>query len=287
MDMEQKELTYFQKKLIQKLQKKKMSSREIIEQLKKQRDVCKKLKGYDDVFQRGVFKLSVMVTCNYGGSQSTSRQDILQKLKGSKFLEEAEHEELMMFTEMVYWTLGIAVPSAMNFLEYFRKLLRFVLDYNDSVYYDHPMTGFPVHLRQRQVVDSSLQYSVNGKKRKSSIKKILPTTDVRKTVSSTVPGITHSTDAAILMKIKEKTPIPMSYIHDSVGIHPNYIQSTTMSVNETLLEVYNGSIYEKLRDQLLKDIPSDEIPDELLHPPVVGDFNEADDIILNAIYAFS
>lgn len=283
-------MNHLQQKLLEKCIRKNLSMKECYEQLQFQRDLCIKLDKFkDEVFARKTFKKSVMVVANYGGTQSTSRADVVEQLKAidSGFLKECSKEEIGMFCDMVFWSMSAASPAAMNFLDYFRKLISFSLKYKDSVYYNHPLTGFPIHLCVKKKEQVKIDYKVHGKSKKAVLTNELDETNTRKTTSSSVPSITHSTDAAILLLVKHLClDIPMSYIHDSVGMHPNNIRKGKEAVKTVLSNVVGGNIYQNIRDQLLEGIEEDKIPEELKQVPYVGDWDNWHEDIMNAEYAF-
>lgn len=281
-------MNMFQKKLLQSCMSKGMSVQDMYEQLQMQRDLCKKMMDHEEeCFARKVYKKSCMTVANYGATQRTSRADVIYQLKNmnSTFLEDLESAELNMFCNMVFWSLEEAAPSSMEFLNYFRKLLRFVLKHKDYVYFNNPLTGFPVALRVREQETKDYVYKIMGKNVKTVLVTELQTTHSQKTTTSSVPGIIHSIDAAILVMLKDGLmEEDMSFIHDSCGLHPNNIEKAKESVYTALNTVMNGNVLQSIVDQLLEGI--EDVPDALKTAPYqgtwTGDINEE-----TSYYAYS
>ena len=279
-----------QEKLIEYCIRKKLSVDQIYENLKIQRDLSRKMiKHADEALCRKVFKKSVMVTCNYGGSQRTSKSDVLYQLRemDSKFILECTPSELNLYTNMVFWSMESGVPSSMAFLSYFRKLLSFVLKHKDEVTFRNPLTGFPVCLKVNDEEVHGYSYRVHGRSVTARIIKKLPTTNKRKTTSTSVPSIIHSIDAAILSMIKGGLlDCDMSFIHDSIGVHPNSLNKAKESVYDALNRVINAEVYHDLLEQLIEGIAED-IPSELINPPFEGTWDTDCMSLEECYYAFS
>lgn len=284
-------MNHLQVKLLEQCQRRRLSVEQTFETLKAQRDLCQKMMEHtDEVFARKTFKKSVMVTTNYGGSAMTSRSDVLYQLKSmeSKFLYDCTPSEITMFTNMVFWSMEAGVPSAMRFLDFFRKLLSFVLKYKDEITFRNPLTGFPICLKVYDEEVKGYSYRVHGKSVTARITKKLHTTNKRKTVSSTVPSLIHACDAAVLVMLKTGLgDDEMSYIHDSIGVHPNSLEKSKGAVTKALTDVLDSNYFQNLVDQLLEGIPEDEIPTELRKAPYEGTWTTSQEDLPNAYYAYS
>lgn len=279
-----------QEALITRCIRKNMSLASITEQLMLQRNVAQKLAHYPEFFGRSVFKKSVMVSCNYGGSSQTSRSDVYEQLEAldSGILVDFTKEEQLMVTNFVYDSMKFAVPCSFAYLEYAKKLFSFVSRQKDGIFFVNPISGMPVMLRKEVEERESMIFKVNGKNKRTVLITRTDECNHTKTASSSVPSVIHSLDAAILINIKDKIgDVPMSYIHDSVGAHPNDMAIIRNAVNECLLEVFHSDALQKIVDQLLEGCT--DIPEELLTVPHVGDWSEEEaiDQILNSGYAFS
>lgn len=279
-----------QESLITRCIRKNMSLPEITEQLILQRDVAKKLEQYPEFFGRSVFKKSVMVTANYGGSSQTSRSDVYEQLEAldSGILKDFTKEEQLMVTNFVYDSMKFAVPCSFAYLEYAKKLFSFVSRKKDGIFFVNPISGMPVMLRKEVEKREEMVFKVNGKNKRTVLITRTDECNHSKTASSAVPGGIHSIDAGILLNIKGKIgDVPMSFIHDSVGANPNDMAIIRNAVNECLLEVFHSDALQKIVDQLLEGI--ENVPEELKVAPTVGDWDstEAVDQILNSGYAFS
>lgn len=284
-------MNHLQQKLLEQCVRHGMSVDQIFDTLKAQRDLCQKMmKHQEECFARKTYKKSVMVTCNYGGTAMTSRQDVLYQLKSmeSKFLYDCTPSEVTMFCNMVFWSMEAGVPSAMRFLNYFRKLLSFVMRYKDAVVFKNPLTGFPVALRVYEEEVHGFSYVVHGKNLKARITRKLKTTNKRKTVSSSVPGVIHSIDGAILAMLKMNLEdVPMTYVHDSIGVHPNNMEQAKQAVYNSLNATMNHNVFQNIVDQLLADIPDEDIPDELRKAPYEGTWVVEEINQDNAYYSYS
>lgn len=284
------ELNHLQWKLIDMCKRKGFSVQTTLLELEAQRSLCQKmLQHCEQAFARKVFKKSTMTVSSYGASQRTSREDVISQLKSFEdgFIYELTNSEVTMLTNMVYWSLDTAVPSAMNFLKYFKKLLSFVLKHKDVVQFRNPMNNFPVVLRVADEESVGISYKVHGRVLKSRINRKLSTTNKSKTVSSSVPGIIHSMDASILHLIKSGfLEAPMAFIHDSVGSHPNDINTLKKKVTESLEVAAYVQYYDSLKVQLLSGIDESLVPEELLNPPFEGTWQDWEEDIPVAIWAY-
>lgn len=284
------QLNYLQWKLIDLCKRKGLSVEQTFAELKDQRTLCQKMIEHsDEAFARKVFKKSTMTVSSYGASQRTSREDVISQLKSfdDGFIYGLTNSEITMLTNMVYWSLDTAVPSAMNFLKYFKKLLAFALKHKDVVQFRNPMNNFPVVLRVADEESVGISYKVHGRVLKSRINRKLSTTNKTKTVSSSVPGIIHSMDAAILHLIKSGfMDKPMAYIHDSVACHPNDIGKLKSAVTDSLTVASYVNYFDSIRDQLLDGIDPKLIPDELLVTPTENTWDSWEEDIPVAIWAY-
>lgn len=284
-------MNHLQQRLLEQCSRNGLPVQAMYEELKAMRSLCQKMVEYnEEVFSRKVWKKSVMVVTNYGGSRLTSREDVLAQLSGmeSKFLYSCTPSEITMFCNMVYWSLEAGVPSAMKFLNYFRKLLRFVLKHKEIVFFNNPLTGFPVALRTADKEIKEYQYKVGGKKTSVVLHRNLQTTNAAKTATSSVPGIIHSLDGAILMLLKDGLKDEdMAYIHDSIGVHPNNMAKAKGSVSDALEVLLNSDAYQKIASQLLEGIDPSLIPEDLLNAPSENTWENADEDVKVAYYAYS
>ena len=229
-------------------------------------------------------------SCNYGGSAQTSRSDVYEQLEAmdSAILQDFTKDEQLMITNFVYDSMSFAVPCSFAYLEYSKKLFSFVSRQKDGIFFVNPISGMPVMLRKEHERREEMTFKVNGKSKRTVLITRTDECNHTKTASSAVPGAIHSLDAGILVNIKGKIgDVPMSYIHDSVGSHPNDLAIIRNAVNECLLEVFHSDALQAIVDQLLEGCTN--IPEELLIAPRVGDWNadEAVDQILSSGYAFS
>lgn len=284
------ELNHLQFKLIDQCKRNKLSVEQTFQALKVQRDLCKKMiDNSEQAFARKVFKKSTMTVSSYGATQRSSREDVIYQLKqfDDGFIYSLTPSEVTMLCNMVFWSLDTAVPSAMAFLSFFKKLMNFVLKYKDVIQFRNPINNFPVVLRVQDEESVILTYKVHGRSLTSRINKKINSTNKRKTTSSSVPSIIHSADAAILHLIKNGVlDVDMAFIHDSVGTHPNHISSTKESVSNALLCTAQSQYYESLRVQLLDGIPEEDIPEELLQVPDESTWTNWEEDILNATNAY-
>lgn len=220
----------------------------------------------------------------------TSRSDVYEQLEAldSGILSDFTKEEQLMVTNFVYDSMKFAVPCSFAYLEYAKKLFSFVSRQKDGIFFVNPISGMPVMVRKEYEKREELVFKVNGKNKCTVLITRTDECNHTKTASTAIPLFIHSIDSAILINIKGKIgDVPMSYIHDSVGAHPNDMAIIRNAVNECLLEVFHSDALQKVVDQLLEGCTN--VPDELRVAPTVGDWNteEAIDQILNSGYAFS
>lgn len=251
-------INHMQQKQLEQCVKRRLSVEDTLDVMKLQRSVCiKMLEHSKTVFARKTVKKSVMTVTSYGATQMTSRSDVIAQINAAEpdFLGSLTPSEVTMLTNMVFWSMEAGVPSAMRFLGYFRKLLAFVLKYCDEITFRNPLTGFPICLKVYDEESQAFQYKVHGKASKAKISVKLHSTNKRKTTSSSVPGIIHSIDAAILTMIKTGLDInDMAYVHDSVAVHPNNLLKAKQSVAASLVQVLEGDVFQNIVDQLLEGI---------------------------------
>lgn len=282
------EINHLQFKLLESCKKKGISVDQTLDTLKVQRDLCQRMiKHSDEVFARKTFKKSVMVTTNYGGTQQTSRNDVISQLKSfdEGFIYSLTPSEVTMMTNMIFWSMEAGVPSAMKFLNYFRKLLAFVLKYKDTVEFRNPLNNFPVVLRVYDEESVTLSYKVHGRTLTSRINKKINSTNKRKTTSSSVPSIIHSADAALLHMIKAGIiDTDMAFIHDSIGVHPNNIIKAKQSVVNSLTLLSTVEYFDSLRKQLLEGI--EDVPEEFLSVPTEDTWEDWEVDLANAYNAY-
>lgn len=279
-----------QERLIVRCLRKNMSMAAITEQMMLQRDVAKKLADYPEFFGRSVFKKSVMVSCNYGGSAQTSRSDVYEQLEAmdSAILKDFTKEEQLMVTNFVYDSMSFAVPCSFAYLEYSKKLFSFVSRQKDGIFFVNPISGMPVMLRKEVEKREEMTFKVNGRSKRTVLITKTDECNHTKTASSAVPSFVHSIDAAILIDIKAGVgDTPMAFIHDSVGSNPNDLGKVRASVNEVLRKTLHSDALQNVVDQLLEGI--ENVPEELRKVPHVGDWDldEATEQVMSSMYAFS
>ncbi len=250
-------LTYYKKK--------KLSSEEMFTAMVKLRDFCIKLQSYEDVWQRSVFKKSVMVVSSYGAKESTSRSDILNVLRGmnSPFLKECNSEEIKLFCKMVFICIGISYPAAKQYMDWAAKLSYQIAKANGRICYKHPITGFPVTLRVEGEEKRSHRMSLFGKAHKVYLKHKTGEVNPRKTATMTVPSIIHNIDAGILVEANKKCYYPTTLVHDSFGCHPNNKDDMQDNINFALQQVFDSDLLQDITDQLISSIDVSDEEDEL------------------------
>lgn len=242
------------------------SSNDIYAEVKLARDVARKAQRYEEVYGRKVFKKSVMVTANYGGKLSTSREDVLAQLAelDSDFLKACTKDELMMFTKMVYISVGLSFPAARDYLEWSRKLTYRIAKAVGHIEYNHPITGFPVHIKDEKVIRKDFWFNVNGSRNTAVMREFTGVCNPTKTSTKAVPAIIHSTDASILMKTSEYFHKPMTLIHDSFGTHPNYQVEMKERINEAMNLVYCANVLQDILTDLIEQLDIDALGSEHL-----------------------
>lgn len=199
-----------------------------------------------------------------------------------------------MFCRLVYLQVGISIPASNDYLAWSSRLLNTVAKKKGGIAYNHPITGFPVNVREYKTELTKIQYKLFGKNTKTQLKIKTGEVNAQSTASTGVPILIHSLDAGILNKTKERLQKPMALIHDSFGTHPNDLNKLSQSVNESLLEVAQQPVMQNITDQLTKGCEeevtkaSKKCGFDLFTAPtqdtVKGDLET---IILNSQYAFS
>jgi hypothetical protein len=81
--------------------------------------------------------------------------------------------------------------------------------------------------------------------------------DIRKMISSFLPNLIHSMDAAIMRQIISsmlKKKYIINHLHDSVQTHPNYLDELYESIKEVYSELDSNKIFEKCFEKPMKGL---------------------------------
>ena len=275
------------------------SKEEIFEQLKLARQTLTKATEFPEVLSRKVMKYPVMLVANYGSKLLTTTSKVRDAMKEigedlPDLLEHFEQKEFNMFCRLVHLQVGVTLPAATNYLEWAQQMIAVSTRQHNGVAYKNPITGFPCNVRSFVVKSDLINYKVFGKRTSTKMRYKTEEVNHLKTTSSAVPTIIHSIDAGILDKTQERFNKPMALIHDSFGASPANMSSLHKSINESLLEVAESDVMQKIADELLVGC-EDGIAKvqkkkgmDITKPPKANTFTgDLADTVLNSNYAFS
>lgn len=275
------QLNQLQKAVIASGLKQKLTRKELLEKLIVQRDTAKlALSDQERVFARSTFKRSTMTVSSYGAKFTSVRSNTVSELVKSKFIKQAKKEHISRLALDIYNQINLTMCASNAYMQYAQANLKQALTTEGTIAYNTPLTNFPVRLRINKMDRKRFQCRIPSTK-KITIVCLMKDTgviDKRKTVSSSVPSIIHSLDAAILMETSTKFGKPMSIIHDSFGTHADNLPQLHNCIRSTLVDLYKSDALTTIFTQILpSDIPP--IPDFGLKDDFV-------DIIAESVYCF-
>lgn len=220
----------------------------------------KKFTDAPDIFHRSVFKKSSMTRSNYAASYLTCRQDMEYQLKKNytefwNTLTKAEKDAF--FLEAVR-AVDASLPASNNFKTFARKLVGAAVKRDGCLAYHNPRSGFPVVLRENVVLLKDVRYTemFTGKAKNFTFKTYTKDLDKSGTISSAIPGMTHSWDAGIIVGVKAKCGnIPMTTIHDSIAVLAGDVSAKLLpSIREVYHEMFTNDDLRVVRDELNIDL---------------------------------
>jgi DNA-directed RNA polymerase len=219
-------------------------------------DKMLKMNVSPDAYDRKIFKLSTMCVLGYGATQLTARKDMKAQLLTKGVV--MSYEEEKMFIDAAIYSLGKAFPAATEFLKWARLHVASMVD--RLGYYTHktPWFDFPVVLKIEEEEEKKVKYNTphHNSSKTAVIKKKTGNVDKRSTVSSTVPGIIHSIDASLLLRVKELFGDRyLASIHDSFACHFNNFDKLTTCINIALYELSQMRFLDKLANQSGTEAP--------------------------------
>ena len=208
------------------------------------------------LFKRAVFKYPTMTYTSYGAT-GYSIMKLNQKVRSeSDELDNLSDEGLSEFTKNMIKSLSGAVNSCSTFLNESRKAAKKAAINKGFISFTAPLTGFPVIYTKNKEKEYTIKVRINGRTVKTKFKEYSDELNIAGMASSAPPGIIHSIDAAILIRmgIIMGDHIDLSTIHDSIGSHPNYCG--------TVLSAYNQCLYEISQKDEMSRIFSEMIGEE-------------------------
>ncbi|KJR15249.1 DNA-directed RNA polymerase [Vibrio parahaemolyticus] len=284
------------KSLIETLKAADYTKEEIFHRAKVAQSCLVKAQKYQEAFSRKVFKSPTMLVANYGSKQCTTTEAVQNTLHevAPALLKEFSQEELNTFCRLVHLQVGVSIPASNDYLKWSSKLMYSVAKKKDGIAYNHPLTGFPVNIRENKEELTTIQYKVFAKSTKTQLKFKTKEVNPQKTATTAVPSIIHSTDAAILDNTKERFNDDMALVHDSFGTSPNKLNSMNTAINESLLDVAKEPVMQEITDQLTRGCEAEIAKAEkksgltLMTAPMQNTLKGSlEDTILNSTHAFS
>ncbi|MCU8498482.1 hypothetical protein M2G70_07365 [Vibrio vulnificus] len=282
--------------LITSLKSAKYSKDEIFDKVKIAQRTLEKASKYPQAFSRKVLKHPTMLTSNYGAKQCTTTESVRGTLSeiAPELLQEFLPEEFNMFCRLVFLQVGVSIPASNDYLNWSSKLLNVVAKKKAGISYNHPITGFPVNVREFKSELTPIQYKVFNKNTKTQLKVKTKEVNAQSTASTAVPCLIHSLDAGILNRTSDSFQKPMALIHDSFGAHPNNLVKLNTSINSALLEVAQGDVMQNIANQLTQGCEeevqkaSKKTNIDLFTAPQQNTFKGSlEELVMNSQYAFS
>lgn len=280
---------HIQQKLIARCIRKGMSQTQIFQQLQEQRDAFKKLIKFPEAFARSTVKRSIMVVSSYSGSLRSSSDYIVDSLEEAKseILNSLSKNEMNHYLNAVYDSIQIAIPAAAKYMDYIGRVNRLALRYSDSISFISPVNGMPVKIVVKEQEKTTIAFRRNASMIRAVINKVSDKTNNRKTATTSIPGIYHHLDSAILESIITILDFDIAPVHDSVGMHPNNIPQTYDAVRKSMFKISQGTVLRDIAAQIMQDVP-EKLREKMLDQcPYTGDWDTVEQDLQNNIYAWS
>ncbi len=214
-----------------------------------------------EIFNRKVFKKSSMTRSNYNAGYLTCSDDIKAQLKANhrEFWDTLTNAERKLFISESVKAVDDSLPASNNYKKFAKKLIREAVKRDGVLAFNNPRSGFPVVLRENKKTVEQVKYRelFTGASKSFNFIHYTKDLDVNKTVSSAIPGITHSFDAGIIVDVKKRCgDIPMTTIHDSIAVLAGDVSNKLLpSIRDSYYDMAINDDLRVIRDQLgLNDI---------------------------------
>jgi len=175
-------------------------------------------------------------------------------------------------TKLIWRAIQTIVKSAVVCMAWLRKVADAFSNRNLAMRWVSP-SGFPVIHDYRKTTSRPIRTCIGEK-----IIKITASRDTQDVSSieqrnGSAPNFIHSLDAACLVKTalqsKAMGVLDLAVVHDSFGAHATRIGEVRDCIRNVYADVFSVDRLSDLRDQLLKQIPENELPPV----PTLGEFD--------------
>ena len=202
----------------------------------------------------------VVMTAIYGAKAFSFKQKIEDAL--IKAAENGELCEDELPTDAVLWELASLIhqatkqvfPAAFQALEWLRRLAKAAHENGSQSLVWKTPTNDTIHLVKFKHESTEIYTSFNGKIIFSDYDK--EKVNYTKEVSSFIPAVVHSYDAALLKESFSDWQHPLSVIHDCVLVLPNDMDRAMERIREGFVSIVDGDPLAKLADDLGVDSTS-------------------------------
>jgi len=186
-----------------------------------------------------------------------------------------------------YASVRKVVVKASEAMDWMQEAARMVAKEGRPVTWKTPI-GFPVVQDYRATREIRVETTLAGDRKTLSIREDTLKPDTRKAANSISPNVVHSLDATHLMmvvaKAHEEGMRSFSLIHDSFGVHACDMPRFYGIIRETMVELYDGGVFESLSDQFKAQIHPDKHDD---FPPLPENGTLDPELILDSQYCFA
>jgi DNA-directed RNA polymerase len=196
----------------------------------------------------------VVMTAIYGAKAFSFKQKIEDALL--KAAENGELREDELPTDAVLWELASLIhqatkevfPAAFQALDWLRKLAKAAHENGSQSLVWKTPTNDTIHLVKYKHESTEIYTSFNGKIIFSDYDR--EKVNYAKEVSSFVPAVVHSYDAALLKESFADWRHPLSVIHDCVLILPNDMDRAMDRIRDGFASIVDGDPLARLADDL-------------------------------------
>lgn len=254
---------------------------------------AKKLSCYENIVYKMHEKYPAAMAAMCGGTYPDDASSLFNK---EGMLIKKAAPVLFDFCEIVWDSMQTGNPTAVAAQKWMGRLVNHTASRDDCFAYISNLNGFPVVLRKGEfksklVVIQALVKNpdydpsekvgrknpvwINDKSHKIRLFKATGKIDVKKTETSSIPGIIHGADAAVMMLACERLGY-ITGIHDSAGCHPNDKPKLIKAIGEVLHTCATSDHFQDIANQCGFTVK----------PPVVNTLEDFS-VIKDALYAFS
>ena len=196
----------------------------------------------------------VVMTAIYGAKEWSFKKKIedalLKAIENGELLDDEMPTNAVLsdLANLIYKATKQVFPAAFQALDWLRKLAKAAHEKgSQSLAWETP-TNDSIHLVKYGKEETSVYTSFNGRVVISDYDK--SKINYTKEVSSFIPAVVHSYDAALLKESFAGWQHPLSVIHDCVLVLPNDMDRAMERIREGFVSIVDGDPLAKLADDL-------------------------------------